>query len=30
MAINSRDIKAVVHNRCFVMDFDFVCGDKGE
>ena len=28
MAINSHDVKAVVHDQCFFMDFDFVCGDE--
>ena len=27
MAINSCDIEAVVDNRCFFMDLDFVCGN---
>jgi len=30
MAANSRDVEAVVCNRCFFMDFNFVCGDEGE
>jgi len=30
MAANSLDVEAVAHDRCFFMDFDFVCGDEGE
>jgi len=30
MAINSHDVKAVVHNQYFFMDFDLVCGDEEE
>ena len=30
MAINSRDIKVVVCNRYFFMDFNFVCSDEVE
>ena len=30
MAINSHEVEAVVHNRYFFMDFDFVCGDERE
>jgi len=29
MAINSRNVKVVVRDRCFFMDFNFVCGDAG-
>jgi len=30
MAVCSCDIETVVHDRCFFMDFDFVCGDAGQ
>ena len=30
MAANSRDVEAVVCDRCFFMDFDFVCSGEGE
>ena len=30
MAICSRDVEMVFHDRCFFMDFDFVCGDAGQ
>ena len=29
MAVSSRDIEAVAHDQCFLMDFDFVCSDAG-
>ena len=30
MAVNSHDVKAVVSDQCFFMDFDCVCGDAGD
>jgi len=30
MVVCSRDVEAVIRNRCFFMDFDFVCGDERE
>jgi len=30
MAVCSRDVETVVRDRCFFMDFDFVCGDAGQ
>ena len=29
MAVNSHYINTVARDRCFFMDFDFVCGDEG-
>ena len=30
MAVCSCDAEVVVHNRCFFVDLNFVCGDVGE
>ena len=30
MALNSRDVEVVVHDQCFFMDFDLLCGDEGK
>ena len=30
MAVNARDVEAIVCNKCFFMDFDFACSDAGE
>jgi len=30
MAVCSHDVKVVVHDRRFFIDFNFVCGDSGE
>ena len=30
MSVNSRDVEAVIHDRCFFIDFDIICGDAGE
>jgi len=30
MAICSCNVEVIVHDQCFFMDFDFVCGDERE
>jgi len=30
MAVCSCDVEMVVRDRCFFIDFDFVCGDAGQ